>query len=101
MEAATQFVCERRTPLGRPVVPEEKRRQIGVMERAEGGRRGQGRTGVVGVGKGFVVVLAEWRVQCLGLLWSRIRTWEVGMPHCWDVAIVLDAYSGEQTSSFA
>ena len=52
VEAATQFVCEIRTPLGRPVVPEEKRRQVGVLERVEAGRRGQGRRGVVGVGKG-------------------------------------------------
>ena len=46
-------------------------------------------------------MLAEWRAQCLGLLWSRIRTWEVGRPHCWAVAIVLDVCSGEQTSSLA
>ena len=52
VEAAMQLVWEIRTPLGRPVVPEEKRRQVGVVERVEGGRWGQGRRGVVGVGKG-------------------------------------------------
>ena len=101
MEAATQLVWLRRTPLGRPVVPEEKRRQIGVVERAEGERRGQGRRAEVGVGNGFAVVSAEWRVHCLGLLWSSTSTLEGGMSHCWAVAIVFEVYSGEQMSSFA
>ena len=47
-----QLVWEIRTPLGRPVVPEEKRRQAGVVERVEGGRWGQGRRGWWGLGKG-------------------------------------------------